>query len=275
MWVLVVALLTVLVILGMRRLVLVPLTHIGAVAGEVAEGNLDVNVSVSSEDEIGTLGQQINQMIVGLRERFKLTKFVSRATLEEVASDAPLSLGGEKRTLTVLFSDIRGFTAFSEQHDPHDVITILNTYMQRQAGIILKAGGDVDQFVGDEVLGVFGGAAMAANAIRAALEMVAAIEILNTEQNLDIHVGIGIHTGPMIAGNIGAQGDVDRLQRTVIGDAVNTGARICSVAARGEILISQDTYVQVKDKVQVAASRAVSVKGKAQPITVYPVLSLV
>ena len=273
-WLLVVAALTLLVIQGMRRLVMVPIQHIGAVAGEVAEGHLDVQVSISTEDEIGTLGEQINRMIIGLRERFKLTKFVSRATLEEVVSNEPLALGGEKRTLTVLFSDIRGFTAFSEQRDPDDVMTILNTYMQRQAGIILNAGGDVDQFVGDEILGVFSGPRMAEHAVRAALEIVAAIDAFNAEQQLDVHVGVGIHTGPMIAGNIGAQGDVERLQRTVIGDAVNTGSRICNVARPGEILISEDTYAQIKDNVIVAEARTVTVKGKAQPLTVYPVQGL-
>jgi class 3 adenylate cyclase len=270
-WLVVVVLLTVLVILGMRRLVLVPLKHIGEVAGEIERGNLAVNVDINSEDEIGILGRQINQMVVGLRERLKLTKFVSQATLEEVVSNEALRLGGEKRTLTVLFSDIRGFTSFSERHDPQEVMTILNTYMQRQAGIILRAGGDVDQFVGDEILGVFSAATMAEDAIHAARDIVAAIEALNTAQQLDIHVGIGIHTGPMIAGNIGAQGDVERLQRTVIGDAVNTGARICSVAAPGEILISADTYALVKDKVEVDEPRTVNVKGKANPVTVYPV----
>lgn len=270
-WAVVVALLTILVIQGMRRLVLTPLRNIGAVAGQVEQGNLDARVTVTSEDEIGTLGRQINRMIEGLRERLKLTKFVSRATLEQVVSDAPLALGGEKRTQTVLFSDIRGFTMFAEQRDPQDVIATLNTYMQRQAGIILNVGGDVDQFVGDEILGVFSGATMAEDAIRAALDIVVAIETLNATQQLDIHVGVGIHTGPMIAGNIGALGDVERLQRTVIGDAVNTGARICSVAERGEILISQDTYALVADKVTVATPRTVTVKGKSQPVTVYPV----
>ncbi len=274
MWVAVVAALTFLVILGMRRLVLTPLQHIGAVAGEVGLGNLDTQVTVASEDEIGALGRQINRMIIGLRERLKLTKFVSRATLEEVVSGGELALGGEKRTLTVLFSDIRGFTAFSERHDPHEVITILNTYMQRQAGLILNAGGDVDQFVGDEILGVFSAPTMATDAICVALDIIAAIETLNAAQRLDIHVGIGIHTGPMIVGNIGAQGAVERLQRTVIGDAVNTGARICSVAARGEVLISQDTYALVQDRVTVADPRTVTVKGKSQPITVYPVREL-
>lgn len=213
-------------------------------------------------------------MIIGLRERLKLTKFVSRATLEQVVSNAPLALGGEKRTLTVLFSDIRGFTTFAEQRDPQDVMATLNTYMQRQAGIILNAGGDVDQFVGDEILGVFSGETIAEDAIRAALDIVAAIEALNATQQLDIHVGIGIHTGPMIAGNIGAQGDVERLQRTVIGDAVNTGSRICSVAQRGEILISEDTYALVADKVAIDAPRTVTVKGKSQPVTVYPVQNI-
>jgi len=157
---------------------------------------------------------------------------------------------------------------------PQEVIEILNVYMQRQVGIILKAGGDVDQLVGDQILGVFGSPTMVEDAIGAAIAIMAAIEELSRSEKKEIRVGIGIHTGPMIAGNIGAQGDVERLQRTVIGDAVNLGARLCSVAAGGEVLISQETYDRVKDRVQVDAPRTVTVKGKSQPVTVYPVLRL-
>ncbi len=272
-WVLMAAALTLAVNQSMGRLVLKPLKSIGDAAGQVQQGDFTVRVPVSTEDEMGTLGQQINRMIVGLDERLKLTKFVSKATLEEISAGTALTLGGDKRELTVLFSDIRGFTSFAEKHDPHEVITTLNTYMQRQAAVILKAGGDVDQFVGDEILGVFSSATMAEDAVRAAASIVATINELNAAQGLHIHVGVGIHTGPMIVGNIGAQGDVERLQRTVIGDAVNLGARICSVAGPGEILVSQETYRYLSGQMTFAEPRTVTVKGKAQPVTVYPFLS--
>ncbi len=274
LWVAIVALLTVAIILSLDRMILKPIKVIGHVTDEVGRGNLQVKVPEISEDEIGYLGQQVNNMIVGLNERLKLTKFVSQATLEEVVSTTDLKLGGNKYERTVLFSDIRGFTAFTEQHDPQEVIKILNVYMQRQAGIILKAGGDVDQFVGDEILGVFRSATMAEDAVRAALAIIPAINDLNLTHNLDIHVGIGIHTGLMIEGNIGAQADVERLQRTVIGDAVNTGSRICSVAKPAEILISQATHDLIQDIAIVDQARTVQVKGKRQPLTVYPVQGL-
>ncbi len=270
-WITIVAILTISIILSMERMVLEPIKNIGEVAEEVERGNLDAQVAVRSQDEIGYLGKQINRMIVGLNERLKLTKFVSQATLEEVVSGSDLALGGEKRNLTVLFSDIRGFTAYSERHDAQEVIETLNVYMQRQAGIIIKAGGDVDQFVGDEVLGVFRAETMAEDAVWAALDIIAAIDSLNAAHELDIHVGVGIHTGMMIEGNIGTQDGVDRLQRTVIGDTVNTGARICSAAAPAEVLVSQATYDLIKEKAVVDEARTIQVKGKREPLTVYPV----
>jgi adenylate cyclase len=273
-WVAIVAILTIAISFSLDRLVLKPIKVIGEVAEEVERGNLEAQVQVQSRDEIGHLADQINHMIVGLNERLKLTKFVSQATLEQIVSGSELALGGEKYRLTVLFSDMRGFTSYAEQHDPQDVIKVLNLYMQRQAGIILKAGGDVDQFVGDEILGVFGSETMAEDAVRAALDIRAAVNDLNATQELDIHVGIGIHTGLMIEGNIGAQGDIERLQRTVIGDAVNVGSRICDVASPDEVLLSQAAYDLVRAKSTVGTARTVQVKGKSQPLTVYPVLGL-
>jgi len=273
-WVGIVAILTVAISFSLDKLVLKPIKVIGEVAGEVERGNLEAKVQVRSKDEIGHLADQINHMIVGLNERLKLTKFVSQATLQQVVSGSELALGGEKCQLTVLFCDIRGFTTYAEQHDPQDVIKVLNLYMQRQAGIILRAGGDVDQFVGDEILGVFRSETMAEDAVRAALDIRAAVNGLNISQELNIHVGIGIHTGLMIEGNIGAQGDIERLQRTVIGDAVNVGSRICDVAFPDEILLSQATYDLVRAKSWVGTARTVQVKGKSQPLTVYPVLAL-
>jgi adenylate cyclase len=273
-WVAIVAILTIAISFSLDRLVLKPIKVIGEVAGEVERGNLEAQVRVRSRDEIGHLADQINHMIVGLNERLKLTKFVSQATLQQVVSGSELALGGEKYQLTVLFSDMRDFTTYAEQHDPQDVIKVLNLYMQRQAGIILKAGGDVDQFVGDEILGVFRSETMVEDAVRAALDIRAAVNDLNATQELNIHVGIGIHTGLMIEGNIGAQGDIERLQRTVIGDAVNVGSRICDVASPDEILLSQAAYDLVRAKSRVGTARTVQVKGKSQPLTVYPVLGL-
>ncbi len=273
-WVVTVVVLTVIIILNLDRLVLRRLKTIGRVAEAVEGGDLEVEVPIRSEDEIGHLGRQINRMIVGLNERLKLSKFVSQATLEQVVSGSELVLGGEKRRLTVLFSDIRGFTAYAEQRDPQEVIETLNVYMQRQAGIILRAGGDVDQFVGDEILGVFRSDTMAEDAVRAGLQIVAAIDELNARRGLDIHVGIGIHTGSMIEGNVGARGDVERLQRTVIGDAVNVGSRVCGLAGPGEVLVSRATCDLIRGRVVLGEPRTLQVKGKREPITVCSIQGL-
>ncbi len=268
-WLVIVAVLTVALTGSLNRLVLTPLKVMGDVVNAVAQGNLAVEAPVRSQDEIGTLAQQINHMIVGLEERLRLSKFVSRATLEEITSGVELAPGGEQHERTVLFSDIRGFTAFAEQHPPETVMEILNLYMQRQARLILDAGGDVDQFVGDEILGVFRSATQAADAVRAGLAILAAIEALNTAQALTIGVGIGIHTGLMIEGKLGA---AERLQRTVIGDAVNLGSRLCGLAGPGELLISQEVYRQIHEQIVVGEARTLRVKGKQHSVTAYPVL---
>ncbi len=271
-WVGIVAGLTVILITNLERVVLRPLRLIGSVVDEVSQGNLEVIVTLATQDEIGMLGQQINRMIQGLRERFKLSMFVSRATLEAVSTEDTLALGGEKRVRAVLFSDIRGFTAYAEQHDPQVVLEVLNRYLQVQAAQILAYQGDVDQFIGDQVFGVFRGPTMAEDALRAALAIRAAVSTLAFQEGLPLRVGIGVHIGPLVEGNLGVSGEVRRLQRTVIGDTVNVGARLCAVAEADQILISETFYQQVRTLVQVDAPRIIQVKGKTQPLTVYPVL---
>ncbi|MEX2090174.1 MAG: adenylate/guanylate cyclase domain-containing protein, partial [Bacteroidota bacterium] len=138
----------------MNSVVVSPVKLIESVASKVGEGDFSVQAHVGSQDEIGTLAKRINEMILGLRERFHLEKFVSRAAVDAVrgADLAGLKMGGERKLATVFFSDIRGFTSFSEKVEPERVVSMLNGILARQAAIVRQHGGDIDKFVGDELV---------------------------------------------------------------------------------------------------------------------------
>ena len=143
----------------MKTVVVNPVQVIGGVARRVGEGDFTAYARVSSRDEIGSLAHRINEMVQGLRERFHLEKFVSQQTVDAVrkADHLGVRLGGERKTATVLFSDIRGFTAYSEKVAPERVVTMLNACLATQSAIVKKHGGDIDKFVGDELVAVFQG----------------------------------------------------------------------------------------------------------------------
>lgn len=264
-----------------------PIVEIGRVAQQVGSGELDVRVNIrKSHDEISALGAQINQMIEGLNERFQLQKFVSGQTMEAIkqANTGGICLGGERNIATVLFSDIRGFTSFSEKHEPEIVIKMLNTYLRKQAEIVREYNGDIDKYVGDELVAVFQETDMVRNAILCAAEIHRDIKRLNEEQPWgDIRVGIGINTGEMI---MGAMGSEERMDYTILGDNVNLASRLCSHAGPGETVLSKKTYNKIEDRdhlyiqksdkkirVVIRKGEKIEVKGKEKRIQIYRVFS--
>jgi len=257
-----------------------PILEIGQVARAVGKGDFNVRVQNPSRfgtgrDEIGELGERINDMVAGLRERFQLQKFVSGQTLEAIkkSDETGIHLGGQRRVATVFFSDIRGFTAFSEKNEPEIVINMLNKYLRIQAEIVRGKGGDIDKYVGDELIAVFEDAAgMVRNAVLCAVEIHRAIERLNRENTQwNIRVGIGIHTGEMI---MGAMGSEERMDFTILGDNVNMGSRLCDHAGPGETVLSEDTYRSVGslEGITVVKGERISVKGRARQIQIYNVI---
>ena len=257
----------------MKTVVVKPVQVIGAVAQRVGEGDFTAHASVTSRDEIGSLALRINEMIQGLRERFHLEKFVSQQTVDAVrkADHLGVRLGGERRIATVLFSDIRGFTAYAEKVDPERVVTMLNACLAKQSAIVKKHGGDIDKFVGDELVAVFEGREMIERAMRAAIEIQGNIGQLPGEvESGVIKVGIGINTGEMV---MGAMGSPERMDYTVIGDNVNLGARLCSSAKAGQILVSGSTAGLISGNPEFHLKRLdpLTVKGKEKPIEVYEV----
>jgi adenylate cyclase len=254
-----------------------PILAIGDAANEVAKGNFAVRVnSVRSRDEIGELAARINNMIVQIAERFALAKFVSHGTIAAIQHSpaATVSLGGTRREVAVLFADIRGYTAFAESRDPETVVEVLNLYLRHQAEIVTSHNGDIDKFVGDQIMAVFQGPRMAADAVACAVaiqERMAELALANPDR--DLSVGIGIDLGWVVMGAIGAQ---HRMDFTVLGDHVNLAARLCSAAKPRQTLASAAVVAMASaEKLDPAVIterlEPIAVKGKSAPIDIYEV----
>jgi adenylate cyclase len=255
--------------LVIRYAILQPVQKIGSVADRVGAGNFDAHVEVNTVDEIGRLAKRINDMVTGLRQKLALSKFVSQATLETVETSGQAVRGGVRERVTMLFSDIRGFTAYSETREPEQVVEMLNEYLQAQADVVVKHGGDIDKFVGDELMARFTGKDQELRAARCAVEMIEAVDALNAKKGeKTLAVGIGVNADDVVFGAMGAE---HRLDFTVIGDSVNLAARLCSAAKGGEVIITKTIRDALADAKDIAAEvlEPIKVKGKTDPIAIY------
>jgi adenylate cyclase len=263
----VVSLLSFIIARFLRQTVIAPVKEIGLVCAKVMDGIFSERVSVKSNDEIGVLGNTVNSMVLGLHERYELSKFVSSKTIESLL----MKEKGQKASFAILFSDIRQFTAYSEKHDPEHVVNTLNKILGVQTDIINKYGGDVDKYVGDEILAIFSDEDAVSAACRAAVEIQNEIE-KNADVRYDgLHVGIGINSGEVILGRVGSE---TRADYTVIGDNVNIASRLCNAAKGGQILIHERVFVSKKDALRVEGPYKLKVKGKDDPLRVYILASL-
>ncbi|HEY9854863.1 MAG TPA: adenylate/guanylate cyclase domain-containing protein [Stenomitos sp.] len=213
-----------------------------------------------------------------LREKSSMARYVSGA-----ARRAAESMGGEEahqghlQLATIMFIDVRGFTTMSERTDPRDVVLILNTYLTHMEQIILAHGGNVDKFIGDGIMAVFlhdGGDEVdaAVRAAETAIAMQAAMAAMNDQHlfpgDQEIRIGIGINTGEVVVGNIGA---TTRMDHTVIGDNVNLAARLESNAKPGTIMVSASTAARLAARFSLKPFGTLTVKGKTQPVEVFTV----
>ncbi|MEI6153457.1 MAG: adenylate/guanylate cyclase domain-containing protein, partial [Deltaproteobacteria bacterium] len=225
------------------------------------------------------------------RIRGMFSSYVTERVVNELIKHPDLAkLGGERREVTVLFSDVRGFTTFSEKHGPEKVVAILNEYLGEMTDIIFQWDGTLDKFVGDEIV-AFWGAPLpqddhAERAAKCALHMVRRLEELQEKWTAEgreaLYAGFGLNTGDVIVGNIGAEGK--KMDYTVIGDNVNLGARVEGLTRKYEadIIITEFTLeklrpVMEKDpswKIRVKGLDAVAVKGKLKPVYIYSVKAL-
>ena len=254
-----------------------PILRIGAVAARVGEGDFSARVEdVRVRDEIGDLANRFNTMIAHLGERLELMKFVSHSTMSAIqrADQDGMHLGGERRHVSVIFTDIRGYTEFSERVPPETVIEVLNSYFEKQTGVVEAHQGDVDKFVGDALVAVFEGPRMESRAVACAVEITGAMaKLLEENPDHNLHVGIGVASGEVVMGAMGAR---DRMDFTVLGSTVNLSARLCSKAEPGQVLIDQATRDASADLLDVRFEplSPISLKGYSDPVPAFSALPL-
>ncbi|WP_299355089.1 adenylate/guanylate cyclase domain-containing protein [uncultured Shimia sp.] len=249
-----------------------PILKIGRVAEQIGQGEFAARVqNVRSRDEIGDLAKRVNVMAGELGERLELMKFVSQETITAIQAQGSegISRGGERRAVTMLFSHIRGYTACSETVSPEEVIEVLNRLFEVQAGIVEEHGGDIDKFVGDELMAMFTGDNKEHRATLCAVEIEQALaETMGSQTGGALEVGIGIASGDAVLGAMGAR---DRMDYTVLGSTVNLAARLCSKARGGQILIEEATRKAVDGSEGIVLTElpAVTLKGIAEPVPIY------
>ncbi|MEZ4270641.1 MAG: adenylate/guanylate cyclase domain-containing protein [Myxococcota bacterium] len=263
----------------LRSWVTRPIKDIAHAMLAVQRGDYDQQVQTHHHDEIGLLAHSYNFMVHGIKEQERLkdafNRYVSKQVYEHFQAGA-ITLSGEARPATILFSDIRSFTTLSEQLTPAQIVAMLNEYFDAMVEVIFKYDGFLNKFIGDALMAIYNvpldQAQHELRAVKTALEMRDALTRLNQKRQargeFPIRNGIGVNTGPVVAGNIG---HLRRLEYTVIGDAVNLASRIESQTkvAGASILISQFTYDPIAAWVDAEPLPPVKVKGKADPVRLY------
>jgi adenylate cyclase len=238
-------------------------------------------VNVSAAPRIDPSGS-VRGLVIAIEDITDVSKvkntfkrYVSKQVVDELLDDdAKLNLGGEEREVTILFSDIRGFTSMSENMSPESVVSTLNEYFSDMIDIVFKYNGTLDKIIGDELMIVYGAPISAEDdtqrAVTTAVEMQKQIIRLNKKRRkrkeIPISAGIGINRGIVVSGNIGSR---DMMDYTVIGDTVNLGARLCSAAGPGEILVSSTVWKETPKHYSYKKLEPIKVKGKKNKVSVY------
>lgn len=246
-----------------------PVRILVAAAQEVEKGNYEVRVPVT-RDELGRLSQSFNDMAAGLalQEKYRsVLNAVADRTIADRLIDNPGALGGELREVTMLFCDIRGFTALTEKMPPHEVIELLNEHMTALTDVAYAHGGTVDKFVGDLIMVLFGAPEGShedtLSAVRCAVAMQARRRVMNVTARHPLEIGIGLATGTVVAGCMGSD---KRLSYTVLGHHVNLASRLCSIAQAGEIIADPATIEAAGTEISSTTLPPMQLKGFSEPV---------
>jgi class 3 adenylate cyclase len=256
-----------------------PIDALVGATHEVSQGNLKVRLPSAVLQEFSSLNSAFNEMTEGLALKERYHSVLSMVTDSQVAEQlmaGKIQLGGEAREVSILFCDIRGYTAMTVGRDPAEVIRILNEHMGALTAVVYRWHGVITQFAGDAVMVVFGAPTSHGhdpeNAVRCAWEMIAARADLNQNSPLPLGIGIGIASGAVVAGCIGAE---NRADYTVVGERVNLAARLCSAAAAGEIIVDESTRDPLPADIQLQSlDEPLQLKGFASRILAYRVTSI-
>ncbi|MGR3177305.1 MAG: adenylate/guanylate cyclase domain-containing protein [Candidatus Anammoxibacter sp.] len=256
----------------------------------ISDGDLDHKVNINSKDEIGRMASEFNQLTSKLANsiegEIKIRKFferyVPKKVVAEVLKQADGELfAGEKRNVSIFSLDIRKFTPFSERHQPEEVVVVLNKFFTEVSKIVIEREGNVDKFMGDGLMAVFGVPVAfddhALCAVSAALDVKKVLGEFNSwlmeKMGETINIGIGINSGDVIAGNVGS---TEKMEYTVIGSPVNIAFRVQELTKEkpDSILISEQTYNAVKDKVKVASFRKINLRGTTGDTEIFELLDM-
>jgi adenylate cyclase len=262
-----------------------PLEKLTGLIGLVSKGNFNVKAAQQIDsflkDEVRELAVAFDEMTEGLKERDKVKNLFNKfhgSSITEDLMKKDVSIGGQSKEVIVFFSDIRGFTAFSEKKKPEEVVTMLNEYFAVMVKIINAHGGIVDKFIGDAIMAVWGVPKStpkdAHSAVKACLEMRKALAELNDRRlargESPIQIGMGLHYGSAISGTIGSE---ERMEYTIIGNTVNTGSRIeSSTKAFGADLLVSDTVLEkIGDDFLAEYAGSAEVKGRSEPLKLHKI----
>ena len=260
-----------------------PVIELSQGVQRINKGDYSVRVPVKTRDELGDLASAFNGMAVGLQERDKVRDLLGKSVSPEVARElmrSEIELGGEIRNVTILFSDLRDFTAHSETQLPQELVKELNAYLTEVTGAVEAAGGIVDKYIGDAVMAVFGAPVEVPDHADRAVH--AAMEILRAEENLNrqrgefglgpLRTGIGISTGDVVAGNVGS---TSRNNYTVIGNEVNLASRLESLTKESRfgarIICSNSTRLALVKNYQLRDLGETEIRGKKGAIRIWSV----
>jgi len=258
-----------------------PISSLVQATQEIGSGNYRHKIILDRNDELGNLATAFNRMGDELWKNSLMQKsfgkYIGSEVLEMImANPESLWLKGHRSEATIVFTDIRGFSLYSEVKEPEEIVEKLNQYFEIATRTIRYHGGYVDKFIGDAVLGVFGVPVYKENhvirAVMAALDMQKAFfEKGKNGNDLLQSVGIGINSGVVVSGNIGSQ---DRMEYTVIGNSVNLAAHLYRLASPGEIIISKSVYTNIKALIEVEPLPPQYIKGKSEPVETFKLLGI-
>jgi len=253
-----------------------PISNLVLATQEIGKGNYDHKVILARNDELGNLASAFNKMGDELWKNLQMQrsfgKYVGSEVLDMIMANPETTwLKGRRNEASILFSDIRGFTAYSEEREPEVIVENLNAYFEIATQAILNHGGYIDKFIGDAVLAVFGVPVYhedhVLRAVSAALEMQSALKKSSHMKSGLLHaVGVSINSGIVVSGNIGSQ---VKMEYTVIGDSVNLASRLNSLAGPGEIIASSSIHEKLENIIQAEPLSPVKIKGKSEPVQSY------
>jgi adenylate cyclase len=258
-----------------------PLSQLLHAVEAIGKGEFSVRLDGQADDEFGSVARAVNNMAVGLGERDRVksafARYVSQQVLDSVlkSGSGGAVLAGDRRRISVLFCDIRGFSTLSEKLPPERVVQVLNEYFEHMVDVVFRNQGTLDKFIGDGMMVIFGApeddAYQEEHALRTALEMQRELRQLSSKwesEGICIRVGIGINSGPAVVGNIGS---TKRMEYTAIGDTVNLASRLESATKDlgVPILISEYTYNAVRGSFQMRPMGPVTVRGRSEAVMTY------